>query len=155
MSDGSRVIGPAEVPPELENLKRVRSVPTVLVVFLVLLAVSSLAHVLVTSVRRRRGEFAVLRSLGFTRGMTFGVVSSQSTTVGLVGLIVGIPLGLAVGRLAWTWVAGEVPLVYVSPVALVAVGLTIPVALLVANLIAALPGRRASRLAPATVLRTE
>jgi ABC-type antimicrobial peptide transport system permease subunit len=97
----------------------------------------------------------VLRSLGFTRRMTYGVVSSQSTTVGLVGLVIGIPLGLAVGRLAWTWVADEVPLVYVSPVALVAVGLVIPIALVVANLIAALPGRRASRLAPATVLRTE
>ena len=82
-------------------------------------------------------------------------VSSQSTTVGLVGLLVGIPLGLAVGRLAWTWVADEVPLVYVSPVALVAMALTIPAALLVTNLVAALPGRRAARLAPATVLRTE
>ena len=155
MSDGSRTIAPAEVPPELENLKRVRSVPSVLVLFLVVLAISTLAHVLVTSVRRRRGDFAVLRSLGFTRGMTIGVVSSQSTTVGLVGLLVGIPLGLAVGRLAWTWVADEVPLVYVSPVALVAMALTIPAALLVTNLVAALPGRRAARLAPATVLRTE
>ena len=35
MSDGSRTIGPAEVPPELENLKRVEAVPTVLVAFLV------------------------------------------------------------------------------------------------------------------------
>ena len=51
--------------------------------------------------------------------------------------------------------ADEVPLVYVSPIAFAAIALTIPAALLVANLVAALPGRRAARFAPATVLRTE
>ena len=143
------------MPLELTNLRRVRSVPTVLVLFLVVLAVSTLAHVLVTSIRRRRGEFAVLRSLGFTRRMTYGIVSSQSTAVGLVGLAVGIPLGLTLGRLAWTWVAGKVPLVYASPITLLIVVLTIPAALVVTNLVAALPGRRAARLAPAQVLRAE
>jgi hypothetical protein len=155
MGGDARSVGPAEVPPELENLGRVRTVPTVLLVFLVFLAVSTLAHVLVTSVNRRRGDFAVLRSLGFTRRMSFGVVASHSTAVGVVGLVVGIPLGLALGRLAWSWVAGEVPLVYVSPIALVAVALVVPAALVVTNLVAALPGRRAARLAPAAVLRTE
>lgn len=48
-----------------------------------------------------------------------------------------------------------VPLVYVSPIGLAAVLVTIPVALLVANLIAALPGQRAARLTAAEVLRTE
>jgi ABC-type lipoprotein release transport system permease subunit len=155
LGEGDRSIAPAEVPPELLNLKRVRSVPVVLVAFLVFLAVSTLAHVLVTSVRRRRGEFAVLRSLGFTRRMTFGVVATHSTAVGLVGLVVGIPLGLTLGRLGWTWVAGKVPLVYTSPVTLAITVLTVPAALLVTNLVAALPGRRAARQTPAAVLRTE
>jgi ABC-type lipoprotein release transport system permease subunit len=155
MSEGGRMVGPADVPPELVNLRRVRSVPAILVLFLVLLAVSTLAHVLVTSVRRRRGDFAVLRSLGFTRRMTSGVVATQSTAVGLVGLVVGIPLGLALGRLGWTWVAGKVPLVYASPITFVIVILTVPAALVVTNIVAALPGRRASRMAPAKILRTE
>jgi hypothetical protein len=155
MGAGGRVVEPAEVPLELDNLRRVRSVPAILVAFLVVLAVSTLAHVLVTSVRRRRGEFAVLRSLGFTRRQTSGIVVTHSSVVGVVGLVVGIPLGLAVGRLGWTWVAGKVPLVYASPITLVVVLLTIPAALIVTNLVAALPGRRAARLAPASVLRTE
>jgi predicted lysophospholipase L1 biosynthesis ABC-type transport system permease subunit len=155
MGRSDRGISVAEVPPELLNLKRVRSVPAILVTFLVLLAVSTLAHVLVTSVSRRRGEFAVLRSLGFTRRQTSTIVVTQSTAVGLVGLIIGIPLGLVLGRLGWTWVAGKVPLVYASPITLVVVVLTIPAALVVTNLVAALPGRRAARLAPASVLRTE
>jgi ABC-type lipoprotein release transport system permease subunit len=155
MSGADRAIQPAEVPPELLNLKRVRSVPAILVTFLVLLAVSTLAHVLVTSVSRRRGEFAVLRSLGFTRRQTSTIVITQSTAVGIVGLVIGIPLGLVLGRMGWTWVAGKVPLVYASPITLLIVVLTIPAALVVTNLVAALPGRRAARLAPATVLRTE
>jgi ABC-type lipoprotein release transport system permease subunit len=155
MGKSDRIIGSAEVPLELTNLKRVRSVPAILVAFLVVLAVSTLAHVLVTSVSRRRGEFAVLRSLGFTRGQTSSIVVTQSSAVGIVGLVIGIPLGLAFGRLAWTWVAGKVPLVYASPITLLIVVLTIPAALVVTNLVAALPGRRAARLAPATVLRTE
>jgi predicted lysophospholipase L1 biosynthesis ABC-type transport system permease subunit len=155
VAKNGRSVDPAEVPLELTNLRRVRSVPTVLVLFLVVLAVSTLAHVLVTSIRRRRGEFAVLRSLGFTRRMTYEVVATQSTAVGLVGLAIGIPLGLALGRLGWTWVAGKVPLVYASPITLLIVVLTIPAALVITNLVAALPGRRAARLAPASVLRTE
>ncbi|MDQ6696302.1 MAG: hypothetical protein M3Z46_02445 [Actinomycetota bacterium] len=150
-----REVSAAELPPELLNLKRVRTVPLVLVTFLVLLAISALGHVLVTSVRRRRHDFAVLRSIGFTRRMTATVVGSHSTSVGLVGLLLGVPFGLAIGRLAWGWVTDEVPLVYVSPVALAALLVTIPATLLVANLIAALPGHRAARLTAAEVLRTE
>ena len=97
----------------------------------------------------------MLRSLGFTRRMTFGVVVTHSTAVGLVGLAIGIPLGLVLGRLGWSWVAGKVPLVYVSPITLAIIALTVPAALLVTNLVAALPGRRAARLAPAAVLRSE
>ncbi len=155
MGSGQRTIGSAEVPPELQNLRRVRSMPTVLVLFLVLLAMSTLAHVLVTSIRRRRAEFAILRAIGFTRRMTAGLVAAHGTVVGIVGLMVGIPLGLVTGRLAWKWVTNEVPLVYTSPVTLAFLVLAVPATLLVTNLVAAIPGWRAARLAPATVLRSE
>jgi ABC-type lipoprotein release transport system permease subunit len=46
-------------------------------------------------------------------------------------------------------------MVYVAPMALLALVLIAPAALIVANLLAALPGRRAARLRPAEVLRTE
>ena len=150
------MIAPAEVPPELENLRRVRSVPIVLV------AVPRPARGLDARPRARdvgppparRLRGAALAGLHPAHDLR-GRGSTHSTAVGLVGLLIGIPLGLALGRLAWAWVADEVPLVYVSPIALVAIALTMPAALLVANLVAALPGRRAARLAPATVLRTE
>jgi ABC-type lipoprotein release transport system permease subunit len=154
-SSTDREVTPADVPPELVNLEGVLDLPKILVGFLIALAIAALAHVLVTSVRQRRRDFAILRSIGFTRPMNATVVASHSTAVGLIGLLVGIPVGLVIGRLGWSWVADRVPLVDVAPVALTAILLTIPAAVLIANLVAAWPGRRAATLTPATVLRTE
>lgn len=150
-----RMAAPAELPPELTNLDGVLTLPRILVVFLVLLAIAALAHVLVTTIRYRRTEFAILRALGFTKPNTALVVAAHSTTVGLVGLVIGIPIGVIVGRLGWAWVAHKVPLVFVEPVAIEAVLLIIPVALIIANVVGAIPGQRAARLKPAAVLRTE
>jgi hypothetical protein len=52
-------------------------------------------------------------------------------------------------------VAEGMPMVYVAPLAVLALLLVVPVALLVANLLAAVPGHRAAHLRPAEVLRTE
>ncbi|MBA3955719.1 MAG: FtsX-like permease family protein [Acidimicrobiia bacterium] len=155
LADGAYDVIPAELPPELTNLDNVRSLPVVLAAFLVALAVSTLAHGLATTVRRRRHQFAVLRALGFTRAMTRAVVGSHSTTVALVGLALGIPLGLVAGRLGWTWVAGEVPLQYVSPVRAGLVVILVPAGVALAIVVAAIPGWWASRMHPAQVLRSE
>jgi ABC-type antimicrobial peptide transport system permease subunit len=106
-------------------------------------------------VRRRRHEFAVYRTLGFTRKMIRTVLRSQGTAIGLAGLVVGIPLGLAAGRLGWNWVADRVPLQFVSPFAVGLTLLVIPAAILMTMLLAELPGRRAARLHPANALHTE
>ena len=59
------------------------------------------------------------------------------------------------GRLSWRWVANSTPLLYVAPFAAVAVIVVIPAALTLANVLAAVPARRAARLRPGDVLRTE
>ena len=51
-----------------------------------------------------------------------------------------MPLGIVAGRLVWRWLADNFPIVYVPPLALVAVLLVVPAAVLLANLLAALPG---------------
>jgi hypothetical protein len=145
----------AEVPPELTNLEHVRTLPIVLAVFLVLLGVSALGHVLATSARRRRQEFAVLRSLGLSRGSTRVVLNVQGTVIGLIGLAVGVPAGIVLGRIGWGLVAESVPIDVVRPVAAVAVLVSIPAALLLANALALWPGHRVARLRPAEVLRSE
>jgi hypothetical protein len=146
---------PATLPTQVKSLGELRSLPLALGVFFALLASATVAHALVTTVRRRRQELAVLRSIGFTRRQARIAIGWQATLIALFGLIVGIPVGIATGRLVWRRLADSFPVVYVSPLALVAVVLIVPVAIVVANLLAAVPARSAARIRPAEALRVE
>jgi hypothetical protein len=148
-------VGGATMPQDVLNLRNVRPLPRALSVFLVLLGVAALGHALVTAVRRRRGELAVLRALGFTPRQTAATILAQAGTVALVGLLVGIPLGVILGRMSWEWVADATPLVFSPPVAIAVILLAIPTTIVVANLLAAGPARHAARTRPAGVLRAE
>jgi hypothetical protein len=148
-------VDPAVIPAAMSNLGSVRGLPLALGVFLVVLAIGALAHALVSSVARRRQELAVLRALGVTSRASRTMIAVHATVVGLVGVVVGVPLGLIVGRGAWEWVASAVPFLYVAPLALVAAAVAIPAALILANLVAAVPARVASRVRPAEILRAE
>jgi ABC-type lipoprotein release transport system permease subunit len=147
-------IEPSDVPDELENLRNVHTLPEVLAGFLGLIAVAALGSVLLSCARRRSHEFAVLRSLGMTRGNVRTVLLSQGTAIGLFGLVIGIPLGIAVGRLGWQSIAARVPLSDVPPLSLVTL-LIIPVFLIAANILALWPGQVAVSHNPAEQLRVE
>jgi hypothetical protein len=147
------VQGPAR-PNELDNLAGVDVYPRFLAAFLVLLSVAAAGHALVTAVRRRRRDLAVLGTLGFVRRQVSATVAWQATTLAVVGLVVGVPLGLALGRWAWVLVADGLGVSTRVTVPLT-VALVVPGALLVANLVAFVPGRIAARTRPAVVLRAE
>ncbi|GAA4578109.1 hypothetical protein GCM10023194_00100 [Planotetraspora phitsanulokensis] len=146
---------PPDPLPELRKIRDVQALPIVLAGFLAVLAVGAVGHALATAVRRRRHEVAVLRALGMTRRQARWAVVVQATLLALVGLAVGVPLGVALGRTVWRLVADFMPLDYLVPVAFWALVLVGPVALLLANLLAAWPGRLAARLRIGHVLRTE
>jgi ABC-type lipoprotein release transport system permease subunit len=79
----------------------------------------------------------------------------QATTLSVIGLLVGVPIGVALGRVSWRVVADHTPLVFAPPLAVAALLVAAPVTILLANLIASYPGWRASRLRPAEQLRHE
>ena len=83
------------------------------------------------------------------------VLNAQGTAVALVGLVVGVPLGIALGRVGWRLVAQRVPLTDVAPFAALALVLVAPLTVVIANVAAVWPGRRVAHQHPATVLRTE
>ena len=152
---GGSEVGPAALPQDVIYLREVRSLPIALAIFLVLLALAALGHALVTAVQRRRRDLAVLRALGLRPRQSAACIAWLATTVGLVGIALGIPLGIVAGRLSWHWIAERTPLLYVAPLATIAVIVIAPGTLVVANFLAALPARRAARLHTAEVLRTE
>ena len=148
-------ITPTEVRELPTELRSVRTLPMVMAGFLALLALGAVGHALVTAVRRRGHDIAVLRALGMTRWQSRTTAITQATVVSLVGLAVGVPLGVALGRTIWRYVADTTFMHYVPPAAAAALALVIPVTLAAAVLLAAWPGRAAASLPVADVLRAE
>jgi ABC-type antimicrobial peptide transport system permease subunit len=122
---------------------------------LAVLAAVTLAHVLLTGVRRRRRDLAVLKTLGLTRGQLLRVVSCQASALAAVALLVGLPLGALAGQWSWAVFAGSAGVMRHADIPVALVLLAIPVALLLANLIAAGPGWAAARIRPTLILRSE
>ena len=129
--------------------------PLALSGFLAVLAAGAVGHALALAVRRRRGELAVLRALGLTTRQARMVVVTHGSVLAVIGLALGLPLGLVVGRGVWRVVAGFIPLAYQPPLAVWALVLIGPLTVLAANLLALWPGRRAAGLRPAQVLHAE
>ena len=137
------------------NTEQMGGQPLALAVGLAAAAVLSLALTVLSLVRRRRRELALLKALGMTRGQVRGIIAWQTTLTLLIAVAVGGPLGIACGRLAWHAFAGSlgvVPIVEV-PVPALAGGLAAMV--LAGNLLAALPATVAARTRPGAVLRAE
>jgi ABC-type lipoprotein release transport system permease subunit len=134
---------------------RARRVPAVLAGILALMAVAMLAHTLLSSIRRRRRDLAILKTLGFTRGQISASVAWQSSTLVALSLLIGVPLGAAIGRWAWNLFADQLGVI---PEAVIPIGLVlliVPGAILLANVIGFLPGLSAGRTKPSIVLRAE
>ena len=134
----------AQRPTDVGNYERIRATPLWLAAALALLAGAAVAHALVTTIRTRRRELAILRCEGFTRRQVIGSVAVHASTIALVSAVVGIPLGIALGRVAWTALADSIGAV-AAPVVPMALLLLVPGVLVIANLVAILPARRAAR----------
>ncbi len=144
-----------EKPVDLVNFGRVQALPLVLGALLAAFAAATLAHLLVTSIRRRRRDLAVLKTLGLTSGQVRATVAWQASTLALVAVGVGLPLGVAVARQVWLAFAHQLGIVPKPVIPLVALAALIVGTVAVANLVAVLPGRIAARTPAAVVLRSE
>src|SRR5205807_5230111 len=130
---------------QLTSLRGISDVPLVLAGIVALMAGATLAHTLVTSIRRRRLDIAILRTLGFLRRQVTATVAWQATTLAAVAVVAGIPLGIIGARWAWNLFADRLGVVPDSVVPVLAVVVTVPAAIIVANALALIPGRIASR----------
>jgi ABC-type lipoprotein release transport system permease subunit len=132
-------------PISLVNFGEAVNFPLILGFMLAMFGAATLLHLLVVSVARRSREIGLLKALGFVRKQIEGVVCWQATTAALVGIVVGAPLGVAVGQLVWRAFAVNlgalpVPIVPVWMIAALVLGV-----LVVANILAVVPALAAAR----------
>ena len=142
-------------PVDLLNFGEVQSLPLLLGGSLGVLALATIAHLLITSVRRRRRDLAVLRTIGFTRAQVRSTVAWQAAALVILALVIGVPVGIACGRLAWVIFARQIGILAVIDVPLPYLALLVAAAIALAVAIAAPPGESAARTSPALVLRSE
>jgi hypothetical protein len=142
-------------PNGVTGYARIDGTPQVLAAVLAVLGLAALGQLMVASGRRRRRDFAILKTLGLVRRQVSSITAWQVSTLAGLALLAGVPLGVAAGHWAWALFARELGIstIAITPVPLVL--LTIPAVIVAANAVAFWPGRTTARLRPAEVLRTE
>jgi len=148
------VVGP-DKPNDVVNFGRVQGLPLALAGLMAALAAATLAHLLVTSIRRRGRELAIVKTLGFVPRQVRTAVAWQATTLAIAAMAIGVPLGVAAGRWAWIVFARGLGIVPAPEVPILLLLLLIPGTVIVANLVAVVPGEVAARLRPGRALRAE
>ncbi len=151
----TNVLDVPQRPNDVLSYDHLAGTPLVLVGVLGLLAIGSTIHLLVTGVRSRRRDVALLKTIGLSRRQALSAVLVQASALILLALAVAVPIGAVAGH--WLWVATARWLG-------IADDLTLPVLPLAAITVAALvgaatiatgPGVLAARVQIANALRTE
>jgi hypothetical protein len=144
-----------QVPGSITALQDIRQVPLIVAGLVGLLGLATAGYALLLGVRRRGHDLAVLRAIGLRPGEAAGVVRWQAATLAVVAILVGVPLGLVLGRVVWVAMAEPVHVVVRTDVAVV--WLTVLAVALVgtSQVLSLWPGHRAACLRPAALLRSE
>jgi hypothetical protein len=140
---------------EIVNASQMSGQPLALALGVAAAAMVSLALTVLTSVRRRRRDLALLKTLGMTRGQVRSVVAWQTSVILIIAALIGVPLGVAAGRWTWTAFANSIGVVPATVVPATAMVLGLLGLLAAGNLLAAWPAAVAARITPAAALRAE
>ena len=88
-------------PAEIDGYRSARRLPLTIGIVLVLLLVATLTHVLVSTMRRRTADLAILRALGCTPRNLVATMRWQSVVLTGAAIVIGVPCGLLANRIAW------------------------------------------------------
>ena len=144
-----------QVPGAVRRLSDVRTIAVALGWFFVALGVLGLLHALWVVSRRRRREFAVLRVVGMRRAQVGGAVVVAALLLATVAVVIGVPLGIVVGRLVWKGSTDSLGALTDPVTPWLALVIALPVTLAIAALLAWWPAHRSSHVGLAASLRTE
>ncbi|HWF16965.1 MAG TPA: FtsX-like permease family protein [Acidimicrobiales bacterium] len=142
-------------PAEIVTYRTMGLSPALLASALAVGAIAALGLTLAASVRRRRRDLALLKTLGFTQRQLVAAVAWQASVAAVIGIVIGVPLGIGVGRWLWSLFAGQIYAVPLPSVPILSVVLVALGALVLANIVAAWPGLVAARTPTALLLRSD
>jgi putative ABC transport system permease protein len=104
---------------------------------------------------RRRRDFAIMRALGFTSWQVRGTLCWQALTLAGIALVIGVPAGIACGRLCWQVFAHQLGITPIEAVPLAVLAVMAAGWLAAAAVIAVLSSEAATRNLPAPMLHSE
>ena len=135
------------------------SVMLALVLVLILIAVVGVFNTVLLNTRERIHDTAVLKAVGMTPGQIVAMVAVSASLLGLVGGVLGVPLGIALHRglmgLMGNLIGNEMPSVALNVFDPLVLPLLVLAGLVLAILGAVLPARWVARLSVADVLHAE
>jgi hypothetical protein len=140
-------------PVDLVNFGRVSSLPVIVGALLTVVAVAALGHLLITAIRRRRSDLAILKVIGFLPRQLRAAIAWQASTIAAVALLFGVPLGIVLGRAVWSFFAHQLGVVDVPVLPWATITIEVVGTLLLVNLIALFPARRIALMNAAKTLR--
>lgn len=150
----SDIVLPVQRPAEIVNYQSTGDTAGLLAGCLGAGAAIALALALLSTARRRRSDLALLKTFGCTRRQLGLTLLWQSAVTAAVGVVIGVPVGIAAGRQLWILFAQSINAVPQPSVPL-SVGLVVVGTFALAAMVATVPGRAAARTPAAVVLRQE
>lgn len=152
---GSGTIQDLAHSPGATAIVQSKNLPLALALLFAIAAAATLIHVLVTSIRRRRRDVAILKTLGFSRRQVLVTIEWQAALLAFAATLIGVPLGVLLGRWGWALFADRLGIGIAIVVPWMLVLLIVPVAVGLAMVIAVGPALAARRTKAAVVLRAE
>ena len=110
---------------------------------------------LVVAVRRRRRDLAVMRAMGFTRRQTAVAVVVMALAIVAIGVVVGVPVGMAIGATVWRATASGAFVLSDAYFRWALLLLPVLGAVVIALVAATIPARQAAAQSAAEGLRAE
>jgi putative ABC transport system permease protein len=143
----------SEFAESVPDMQRMNQMTNELAYMAVLLGAVSMLNTMLMSVLERTREIGVLRALGWQRRQVVGMILKEALTLGLLGGVVGLLLGMGM-----VWGIQQIPLIggMLEPnYSLELIGQTLIIALVAGAIGGLYPSLRATRMQPMEALRYE